>query len=616
LFRNRYNAAFSDQTTFFTVNDPIHNFTTDRNEFIGRNRNLQNPQSLSRVKLSGRTGAGKDTCAAMQVKFELPDGATKEIIFSLGSCINSETANQLLRQFSLTDAIHASLEKVKQYWLKETGAIQIETPDSALNILANGWLIYQTISSRLFARSGFYQSGGAYGFRDQLQDVLALLHTNPELARQQILLCASRQFVEGDVQHWWHPPEGRGVRTHCSDDLLWLPFAVDQYITVTGNYDILKETAPFLEGRLLHPGEDSLYDLPHSGLQQFNLYDHCVRAIRKSLQYGRHGLPLMGSGDWNDGMDQVGNKGSGESVWLGFFLYKVLTRFELHAVNIGEVQFAETCRTEAVVLQSKIEASAWDGAWYLRAWFDNGTALGSAKNEECRIDSIAQSWAILSGAGSDDRARQAMASLDNILVERKMKLIRVLQPAFDTSTLNPGYIKGYVPGVRENGGQYSHAAIWALMAFAMLNDREKVYELFSLIQPIGHSSDIMGRDVYKVEPYVMAADVYANESHSGRGGWTWYTGSSGWLYQFIIDFLIGLKRKGDQLTFQPCFPEAWESVKVKYPFGSSIYHFTVYQIAGLRSYWQEGNNTGEGNTIDLIDDGRKHEVQIFVISSH
>jgi cellobiose phosphorylase len=617
LFRNRYNSTFSDQTTFFTVNDPAHNFTTDRNEFIGRNRNLQNPQSLSRVKLSGRTGAGKDTCAAMQVKFELPDGATKEIIFSLGSCINSEAANQLLRQFSTADAVHTSLEKVKQYWLKETGAIQIETPDSALNILANGWLIYQTISSRLFARSGFYQSGGAYGFRDQLQDVLSLLHTNPELARQQILLCASRQFAEGDVQHWWHPPEGRGVRTHCSDDLLWLPFAVDRYITATGNYDILKETAPFLEGRLLHPGEDSLYDLPHSGLQQFSLYEHCVRAIQKSLRYGRHGLPLIGSGDWNDGMDQVGNKGSGESVWLGFFLYKVLRRFELHAFTVGEVQFAETCRTEAVVLQSKIEASAWDGAWYLRAWFDNGTALGSAKNEECRIDSIAQSWAILSGAGSDERTRQAMASLDNMLVERKMKLIRVLQPAFDTGVLNPGYIKGYVPGVRENGGQYSHAAIWALMAFAMLNDREKVYELFSLIQPIGHSSDTVGRDVYKVEPYVMAADVYANESHSGRGGWTWYTGSSGWLYQFIIDFLIGLKRNGDKLTFQPCFPDAWESVKVKYPFGSSIYHLTIYQTAGLiQSYWQEGNNTGKGYTVNLIDDGEKHEVQIFIAKSY
>lgn len=613
LFRNRYNSAFAGQTTFFTVNDPVHTFTTDRTEFIGRNRNVQDPQSLYRVKLSGRTGAGKDTCAAMQVKFELPDGATREIIFSLGSCANAEVANQLMHQFSTADAIHASLEKVKQYWQKETGAIEIETPEKALNILTNGWLIYQVISSRLFARSGFYQSGGAFGFRDQLQDVLSLLHTHPEMARQQILLCASRQFAEGDVQHWWHPPEGRGVRTHCSDDLLWLPFAVDRYITATGNYDILKETAPFLEGNILHPGEDSLYELPHTGSQEFSIYEHCVRAIRKSLVYGRHGLPLIGSGDWNDGMDRVGNKGFGESVWLGFFLYKVLVQFEQHAAAIGEVQFAQTCRTEAVVLQSKIGNSAWDGAWFLRAWFDDGTPLGSSKNEECRIDSIAQSWAVLSGAASDQRARQSMVSLDQMLVERKMKLIRVLTPAFDTGVLNPGYIKGYVPGVRENGGQYSHAAIWALMAFAMLGEREKVYELFSLIQPVGHSSDPTGRDVYKVEPYVMAADVYANETHAGRGGWTWYTGSAGWMYQFIIDFLVGLKRAGDSLTFEPCFPESWASVKVKYVFGSSTYYFTIYQVDEPESScWKEGDSTGEGNTFTLLDDGQEHEVEVYV----
>lgn len=616
LFRNRYNTTFAEQTTFFCVNDPVHYFTTDRAEFIGRNHGLADPQALHRIKLSGRTGAGKDTCAAIQVKFELADGAAKEIVFSFGSGSNTESANQLIHRFRTTETVKAALEQVKQHWEKETGALQVDTPDAALNILANGWLVYQTVSSRLFARSGFYQSGGAYGFRDQLQDVLSLLHTNPVLARQQILLCASRQFAEGDVQHWWHPPEGRGVRTRCSDDLLWLPFAVDRYITATGDDAILKETTSFLEGRLLHPGEDSLYDLPHSGSQQFSLYEHCARAIRESLRYGRHGLPLMGSGDWNDGMDKVGNKGSGESVWLGFFLYTVLTSFERLAVTMNDAQFAETCRTEAVMLQSKITASAWDGAWYLRAWFDDGTALGSAKNKECRIDSIAQSWSVLSGAGSNERARQAMTSLDQLLVDRKMKLIKVLQPAFDTGVLNPGYIKGYVPGVRENGGQYSHAAIWALMAFAMLGDREKVYELFSLIHPIGHSKDVSGKEVYKVEPYVMAADVYANESHAGRGGWTWYTGSAGWMYQFIIDFLLGLKRKGTHLSFHPCFPETWACVKVKYPFGSSIYHFTIVQDRHIAaSYWQDGEDRGEGNTLLLTDDGQEHEVQVFIYLS-
>src|SRR4030095_11246333 len=535
IFRNRYNSGFSERVSFFKV-DGGYNFsyTADRSEFIGRNRHLDNPQALYRKKLSGRTGAAMDTCAALHVKFDLLNGAEKEIIFMIGSEVNVQEAKNLLQKFSDKNAVLQSFQSIKDYWKEVVDAVQVTTPDTALNILANGWLIYQTIACRMFARSGFYQSGGAFGFRDQLQDSLALLHTQPAMAREQILLSASRQFAEGDVQHWWHPPEGRGVRTRCSDDLLWLPFVVARYISATGDTDILQVPVGFIESRTLHDGEDSLYDLPVSLNVTGTLYEHCVRAIEYSHRLGEHGLPLIGAGDWNDGMDRVGNKGKGESVWLAFFLYDVLMKFSTVADNNGDILFAESCKKEAATLQSNIEKSGWDGEWYRRAYFDDGTPLGSKENEECRIDAIAQSWSVLSGAGNNERKKMAMASLDKYLVRRDLHLIQLLDPPFDAKGTNPGYIKGYVPGVRENGGQYSHAAIWSLMAFAALEDRGKVWELFSMIQPLNHAIDTESVSTYKVEPYVMAADVYANESHKGRGGWTWYTGSAGWMYQFII----------------------------------------------------------------------------------
>ncbi|WP_118974289.1 GH36-type glycosyl hydrolase domain-containing protein [Taibaiella koreensis] len=612
LFRNRYNTAFANQVSFFRVSGASYSFTTDRTEFIGRNRNLQNPQALSRKKLSGRIVAGRDICAALQVQFDLLPGEKKEIIFQLGSGDSDQSVKELLQQPLDHDTAVAALEAVKAYWSHLLGAVQVTTPDPALNLLANGWLLYQTISSRLLARSGFYQSGGAFGFRDQLQDVLALLHTAPSMAKDQLLLNASRQFIQGDVQHWWHPPEGRGVRTRCSDDLLWLPFVLVQYVSVTGDKDILNELVPFLEGRALHAGEDSLYDLPGTSDQASSLYEHCVRSIKLSLRFGQHGLPLMGSGDWNDGMDQVGHNGQGESVWLAFFLYKVLTGFEAVANDQGDNAFALLCKEAAFALQRNIEHTAWDGDWYLRAWFDDGTPLGSHNNAECRIDAIAQSWSVLSGAADDVRKNKAMASLDRHLVKRNMKLIALLESAFDTSDLNPGYIKGYVPGVRENGGQYSHAAIWALMAFAASGEREKAYELFSLIQPISHSADRVSRDIYKVEPYVMAADVYANESHKGRGGWTWYTGSAGWMYQFIAGSLLGLERRGDILYIRPCFPMSWPSVDVVYHCGRSVYRIAVFQVATeAPSHWEIDGVKGTGDSIQLKDDGQVHEVIMY-----
>ena len=614
LLRNRYNSAFSERVTYFKV-DGGYNFsyTADRAEFIGRNRNLANPQALYRKKLSGRTGAGMDPCAALHVKFDLLNDAEKEIIFQIGNEMNLSVANALLQKFAGKEAVMQSLQNVKDFWKEIVGAVQIHTPDRSLNILANGWLVYQTMACRMFARSGFYQSGGAFGFRDQLQDVLALLHTQPAMARDQILLSASRQFTEGDVQHWWHPPEGRGVRTRCSDDMLWLPFAVSRYITVTGDTNILQVPAGFLESRTLYEGEDSLYDLPVSLNVRGTLYEHCVRAIKYSLRFGEHGLPLIGAGDWNDGMDQVGNKGRGESVWLAFFLYDILIKFSAIATYNGDMLFADTCKTEAETLKSNIEASAWDGEWYRRAYFDDGSPLGSKENEECRIDAIAQSWSVLSGAGSDERKKIAMASLDKHLVRRDLKLIQLLDPPFDKKGPNPGYIRGYVPGVRENGGQYSHAAIWTLMAFAASGDREKVWELFSMIQPLNHAKNEEETKVYKVEPYVMAADVYANESHKGRGGWTWYTGSAGWMYQFIIGSLLGLELESEHLKFNPCFPLDWPSVSINYRYGTSTYNITVFQNNNNDGTWWKGKDQqGKGNRIPLVDDGKIHTLEIYI----
>lgn len=613
LIRNRYNTPFTDRVTFFKVDSSSQlTFTTDRLEFIGRNRNLQDPQAMHRKRLSGKSGAGMDPCAALQVTFDLPDGIEKEIVFLLGSAPNSREAAELLQKLSGPGTASLSLERVKQHWMSILGAVQLTTPDVALNIFANGWLLYQTLSSRIFGRSGFYQSGGAFGFRDQLQDVLAILHTRPDLARQQILLHASRQFAEGDVQHWWHPPEGRGVRTRCSDDYLWLPLVVARYVTVTGDGGVLATTIGYLESRPLFPGEESLYDLPAAGNLNGTLYEHCVRAIRYGLRFGRHGLPLMGTGDWNDGMDKVGYKGEGESVWLAFFLYDVLIRFAATADTFQDHFFAEICRTEAAGMKSRIETAGWDGQWYRRAYFDDGTPLGSAENKECRIDAVSQSWAVLSGAAEADRAETAMTSLDAQLVRKELKLIQLLDPPFDSKALNPGYIKGYLPGVRENGGQYTHAAVWTLMAFAALGQREKLWELLELIHPINHAADAAAVEVYKTEPYVMAADVYSNDSHKGMGGWTWYTGSAGWMYQFMLDSFAGLERRDQVLRFTPCFPLHWPSISLVYRYGQSVYHITVFQVAdNSASRWKIDDRNGDGNAITLVDDGQSHRAEIY-----
>ena len=491
--RNPYNTEFRNRTAFFDVDDTNRSLSGDRTEFLGRNGTLRSPAAMKRSRLSGKLGAALDPCAAIQVPFELADGQEREIIFRLGAGQDADDASNLLRRFRGSAAARSALETVWQYWNHTLGAVNVETPDPTVNVLTNGWLLYQTIACRLWARSGYYQSGGAFGFRDQLQDVMALIHTEPRFVREHLLLCAARQFQEGDVQHWWHHPSGRGVRTHCSDDFLWLPLATCRYVLNTGDTGVLDESVHFIEGRPVNADEDSYYDLPGRSEQATSLYDHCVRAILRGISFGVHGLPLIGSGDWNDGMNIVGEHGKGESVWLGFFLYEVLMRFTDIARIHGDLPFVERCEREAAQLQRNIEKNGWDGEWYRRAYFDDGSPLGSASNPECQIDSIAQSWSVLSGAGDAERSRMAMEAVDKRLVHREHALVQLLDPPFDKSNLNPGYIKGYVPGVRENGGQYTHAAIWTAMAFAQIRRQQTRVGTAGNDQP-GKPCEISGGD--------------------------------------------------------------------------------------------------------------------------
>ncbi|MCD9019388.1 GH36-type glycosyl hydrolase domain-containing protein [Parachryseolinea silvisoli] len=613
IARNAYSMEFSNYVAFLDVDAPTYTYTTDRQEFLGRNGTLQQPDAMRRLYLSGKAGAGLDPCAAIQVPVELDNGAEQEVIFRLGGGRNVFEATETIRKFKGPKAAREALTRVHQYWSHTLSSVRINTPDSALNILTNGWLLYQVMSSRLWGRSGFYQSGGAYGFRDQLQDVLALVHAAPAITRQQILLAASRQFREGDVQHWWHPPLGRGVRTQCSDDFLWLPFVVSRYVEATGDAAILDEEVSFLEGRPLNMHEESYYDLPAVSDERASLYEHCRRAVRRGLLFGENGLPLIGSGDWNDGMSMVGIHGKGESVWLAFFLYDVLRHTEALARARNDEAFASECAHQASQLKRNIHDNAWDGGWYIRAYYDDGTPLGSSRNVECRIDSISQSWSVLSEGGDPERSQVAMEAVNKHLVRRDRALIQLLDPPFDKSEKDPGYIKGYVPGVRENGGQYTHAAVWMIMAFAKLGDHRRTWELLNMINPLNHGRDPKEIAVYKAEPYVIAADVYGVAPHEGRGGWTWYTGSAGWVYQLIIEWFFGLKRQGDRLLVTPCLPPEWPSVTMQYRFLETVYALQLDRVTGGEEIeiWVDDVRQ-EGHFIDLVNDKVDHLVRITV----
>jgi cellobiose phosphorylase len=610
--RNSYNSEFAGVVAFLDCSEAQRSVSGDRLELLGREGDPSDPAALRARGLSGRLGPGLDPCAAMRVQVELAGGAQREIVFILGAGDSTAEAAALIQDHRGVAAARVALEQVWRFWKDTLCVLHAETPDAALNVLINGWLPYQILSCRMWGRSGAYQSGGAYGFRDQLQDCVALLHEVPGLARRQLLLGAGRQFVEGDVQHWWHPPGGRGVRTRCSDDYLWLPYAISRYVTFTRDTGVLDERIPYLTGRSLNDGEESYFDLPDRSDQSGTLYEHCTRAILHGLRVGAHGLPLMGGGDWNDGMNRVGHHGRGESVWLGFFLHEVLSRFAALAERRGDAAFAGRCLAAAGELSSRIEEHGWDGRWYRRAYFDDGEPLGSAQNAECRIDSLPQSWATIAGVGTPERRRQALDSLWDQLVDRESGIVKLFAPPFDRSDLDPGYVRGYPPGVRENGGQYTHAAVWAAQAFAQAGRGEQAAALVSMLNPINHALDPPAVERYRVEPYVLAADVYGEPPFAGRGGWTWYTGSAAWLYRLLHEVILGIDRQADSLSFRPRVPRSWTRFKLHYRYYQTFYHIVFTQDPAHRGRSRvtlDGPPLPDG-ILQLVDDRREHTVEV------
>ena len=572
--KNGYNQVFANQVLFMDTSVSERSYNGDRKAFLGNGRK-ELPEELTRIKLSNHVGAGYDPCASMQVQVDIPPGETIQLVFLMGVADQGESLLNSIQPYkTVADAIVA-LERVKKFWKEKLGSLQVVTPDLAMNQMMNGHLLYQVIACRLWARSAFYQAGGAYGFRDQLQDTLAVLPIWPELTRAQIIKHAGHQFVEGDVLHWWHEPALKGTRTRISDDFLWLPYVVAQYLSVTEEKEVLEEDIQFLECDLLNEFEDERYVSPKIAEERGSLYNHCIRAIENGLRFGEHGLPLMGGGDWNDGMNRVGNEGKGESIWLAWFLSDILKKWIPICLTYNDLDRGMKYADINKDLVLAIEEYGWDGSWYKRAYFDDGTQLGSANNIECKIDSLAQTWAVLSESGNPERAINAMTSLEDYLVSRNDGIIRLLTPPFDNGTLEPGYIKGYVPGVRENGGQYTHAATWVVSAFAKLGNGDKAFELFEMINPINHARTNTELNIYKTEPYAMAADVYGCRPHIGRGGWSWYTGAAGWMYQAGLNSILGFTRSGSDLIIDPCIPKRWNQFTIQYTFEETTYDIQV-----------------------------------------
>jgi len=615
LARNPWSTGFQSRIAFMDMGGRQQTCTGDRAEFVGRHGSMAEPAALlDCAPLSNRVGGGLDPCGAMQSKFSLRPGEQTEVVIVLGQEASTAAAVALLQRYRTLD-LGAVFEAVTNFWHQTLGALQVNTPDRSMDVLLNGWLLYQELACRLWARTAFYQSSGAYGFRDQLQDVMALCVARPCLAREHILRAASRQFAAGDVQHWWLPVSGQGVKTRVSDDRVWLPFVVAHYLDVTEDVAVLDEPVGFLAGGPLAAGSLEIFSAPEATAESESLYEHCVRALDSSLAVGSHGLPLFGTGDWNDGMNRVGAAGRGESVWLGWFLSATLLKFAPLADQRGDPAKADLWRIHALALQRAIEREAWDGEWYRRGYFDDGTPLGSVSSDECRIDSVAQSWAVISGGAAPARAVRAMSAVNAQLVNRGDGLVQLLTPPFDRTPHDPGYIKAYPPGIRENGGQYTHAAMWSTLAFALLGDGDRAGELFSLLNPINHASTRAGIDRYKVEPYAVCADVYSAPQHVGRGGWTWYTGSAGWMYRTAVEGILGINLRGTVLRISPCIPRAWPGFEITYQHGSARYRIAVENPHGVsrgivRASLDERPISGTPCDISLADDGSNHDVRI------
>jgi cyclic beta-1,2-glucan synthetase len=620
---NPGNADFADGVAFAAIVTPgggACSWTTDRAEFIGDHRDPTCPLAIATGEpLSGRTGTGLDPCLALQAVVELPAGATVECAVLFGEAIDLDQARRLVARHGDTSAIEPALDRVRSFWQHTLSAVRIRTPEPAIDLMVNGWLLYQTIACRLWARTAYYQSGGAFGFRDQLQDSAALLHVRPDLMREQILLHACHQFIEGDVLHWWHPPKSRGTRTRFADDLLWLPYLTAHYVEATGDRAVLDERRPWLAARPLAEGEDEAYLLPKASGRDGSVYEHCCAAIDRSLAVGAHGLPLMGTGDWNDAMNRIGRGGRGESVWVGFFLYAILGAFAPLCAQRGDTPRATRYRGHRDRLRITLNEAGWDGGWYRRAYYDDGTPIGTAGGDECRIDALAQAWSVISGAAPPDRAALAMDAVEARLIDEANRLIRLLDPPFDTTPHDPGYIKGYVPGTRENGGQYTHAALWVVRALAELGRGDRTARLLAMLSPVHHARDAAAAGIYKLEPYAVAADVYGVPPHVGRGGWSWYTGSAGWMYRVALESLLGLNlRNGDTLEIRPCLPASWKDCRIDYrvPGSATTYGIDIANPRGgcvvITATVDGGEIEIEGGValIPLIDDGCAHHVRI------
>lgn len=604
-----YNYDYRKHNAYIFSSEMIMGYTGDRKEFLGAKGSVRNPEGLHR-KLSCNTGAAYDSCGVIRISIALRQNETKTVVFGLGYTEKADVIAEICNRYKDVQNIQKELTKIKDYWDEITGKIQVRTSDRAIDILVNGWLLYQTVSCRINARAAFYQCGGAYGFRDQIQDAMALLYTRPDILKKQIITASSRQFEEGDVQHWWHPPTGVGVRTRITDDLLWLPYATAAYIECTGDFSILEENVNYIKGAQLNSNQKEAMIIPEVSDNKATVYEHCKKTIMRT-SFGIHGLPLMGGGDWNDGMNEVGIEGKGESVWLAWFFYKVLEDFLPVCYHEKDVIFAEELEQMKKTLKSNIEQYAWDGDWYIRAFYDDGTKMGSKESDECKIDSISQSWSVISKCGLNERARKAVQSAVRYLVIEKEWISLLLAPPFNKTEKNPGYIKNYYPGIRENGGQYTHAAVWLAISTAMLKERNLTHNLFTMLNPINITSNKKDALKYEKEPYVMTADISFGESYTGRGGWSWYTGSAGWMYQGLVKWFLGITKEGEYLVINPSTPQAFGDYTVYYQYGQSSYEIKIEQqkdstIEGME-LTLDGEIVTEGR-IRLNDDKKNHMV--------